>query len=174
MLLVHDVGQDLDAWGSVATDLIAEGYQVVAIDLPGHGLSDDPWDADTFPAVASLLIESLRENGSGRCFVLTAGSLVPLVGQAAPDALVALSPRLSPGWTREMSGVPCLILVGSADRDAAAEAETYFRKRTGWCVVSNFGVPENGTALLGTRWSTHIMEQTISFLRDYRTQPGST
>jgi hypothetical protein len=72
-----------------------------------------------------------------------------------------------------MLAAPCLIFVGGADPDAADAADRFFRQRRGWAVVSSFGVPENGAALLTGPWSTHLAEQTITFLRDYRTQPTS-
>ena len=72
-----------------------------------------------------------------------------------------------------MPAVPCLIFVGGGDPDAAIAADRFFRHRRGWAVVSSFGVPENGAALLTGPWSTHLTEQTITFLRDYRTPPGN-
>jgi hypothetical protein len=171
VLLVHDEGGDLDAWGDLPIELAADGYRVVAIDLPGHGLSDDPWDATVFAREAPSLVAAMRRDRVGRTFLIGAGSIVPALGAAAPDALVAFSPRPVPEWTSERTGVPCLILSGSADPDAAAATDRYFRGRSGWTVVSGFGVPEQGTELLATTWAGHAIEQILAFLRDYRTPP---
>src|SRR6476620_10678131 len=46
VLLLHEPGTDLDAWGSLPARLAQElMIGVAAFDLPGHGLSDDPWEA---------------------------------------------------------------------------------------------------------------------------------
>jgi pimeloyl-ACP methyl ester carboxylesterase len=171
VLLVHDAGADLDAWRELPAELAADGYRVVALDLPGHGLSDDPWDADTFATELPALIGQMRDGRDDRTFLIGAGTIAPLLGAAAPDALVALSPQTGPDWSGERTGVPCLILTGSADGDRAAATDRYFRGRSGWTVVTGFGVPQQGTDLLATIWAGHAVEQMMAFLRDYRT-PG--
>lgn len=40
ILFVHDIGSDLDEFGPLPEVLAALGFDAVAIDLPGHGLSD--------------------------------------------------------------------------------------------------------------------------------------
>lgn len=171
VLLVHDAGADLDAWRALPTELAADGYRTVAIDLPGHGLSDEPWDPGRFAAELTALTGAIRGDGAVRVFLIGAGSIVPALGAVGPDALVALSPRPEPDWTGERTGVPCLILTGSADPKAARAADRYFRGRSGWTVASGFGVPEQGTELLATTWAGHAVEQILAFLRDYRTPP---
>ena len=166
-MLLHDVGGDLDAWGALPVALAAQGYRVAAVDLPGHGLSDDPWTPGQAGDVLSEIVSVARGHG-GRCFVIAVGEIATLAARLAVDALVAISPNAG---DRDMPAVPCLIFAGGADPDAAVAADQFFRNRRGWAVVSSFGVPENGAALLASPWSTHLAEQTIAFLRDYRTPP---
>jgi hypothetical protein len=46
-LLLHEPGADLDAWGHLPDQLArALPLTVIALDLPGHGLSDDPWEPE--------------------------------------------------------------------------------------------------------------------------------
>ena len=42
VVLVHDIGDeyDLDDWADVLEIMNEYGYTVIAMDLPGHGLSD--------------------------------------------------------------------------------------------------------------------------------------
>jgi pimeloyl-ACP methyl ester carboxylesterase len=138
---------------------------VVAVDLPGHGLSDDPWIPERAEDLLSEIVSAARGDG-GRCFVIAIGEIATLASRLAVDALVAISPEAA---DRDMSAAPCLIFVGGADPDAAIAADRFFRNRRGWSVVSSFGVPENDAALLTGPWSTHLAEQTITFLCDYRT-----
>jgi pimeloyl-ACP methyl ester carboxylesterase len=167
VLLLHDVGSDLDVWGSLPVSLAAVGYRVVATDLPGHGLSDDPWTPDQAPGTLAEIV-SVARGDTGRCFVVAIGSIATLAARLAVDALVAISPDAG---NRDMSAAPCLIFVGGAEPDAAGAADRFFRNRRGWAVVSSFGIPDNGAALLAGPWSTHLAEQTIAFLGDYRTPP---
>lgn len=64
-VLIHGLMQDHRAWSGVASELVARGYRVIAVDLRGHGLSgrgeytpelfaDDL--ADTLPVASALAI----------------------------------------------------------------------------------------------------------------------
>ncbi len=52
LLFVHDLGDDLDAWGSVAPDVRSAGFRVICLELRGHGLSDG--EADPSATVGDL------------------------------------------------------------------------------------------------------------------------
>jgi pimeloyl-ACP methyl ester carboxylesterase len=168
VVLIHDAGADLDCWGALPATLAGDGYCVLAIDLPGHGLSDEPWRPEAVEATLKSIIAAARQQQAGKYFVISIGSIAPVAGTLPVDALVALSPLPDAGWTRERTSTPCLIFVGGADAVAAEAADRYFRGRTGWTVVSSFGSAENGAALLSGPWAAHISEQTLAFLRDYR------
>lgn len=168
-VLLHDVGGDLDDWRGLPASLAAQGYRVLAIDLPGHGLSDDPWEQGRARETVADLIAGARQHQTGRCFVISAGAIPPLIGGAGLDALVAVSPAPDDDWEPAQSTPPCLIFVGGADPAAAEAADRYFRGRRGWSVVSSFGVPDNGSDLLTGAWAGHLTEQIVAFLRDYRT-----
>jgi pimeloyl-ACP methyl ester carboxylesterase len=168
VILIHDAGGDLDAWGALPATLAGQGYRVVAIDLPGHGLSDDPWESERAPEIVAEIVSAARLV-SGRCFVIGAGSLAPVIGGMVMDALVMVSPHALAGPERSASASPCLIFVGGADPASVDAADRFFRARRGWAVVSSYGAAENGTALLSSEWAGHLAEQTIAFLRDYRT-----
>jgi dienelactone hydrolase len=42
IILLHQRGRDKSSWGSLPSELVAEGYAVIAIDLRGHGQTLDP------------------------------------------------------------------------------------------------------------------------------------
>lgn len=41
VLFVHDLGADLDQFGGILELVAVQGFEAVAVDLPGHGLSGD-------------------------------------------------------------------------------------------------------------------------------------
>jgi pimeloyl-ACP methyl ester carboxylesterase len=126
VLLLHEPGADIDAWGTLPAQLAQTlGVEALAVDLPGHGLSDDPWKPAMIdelirqlisasvglsaPAIASHAqspVASGEENVSnlapaaGHQFVIAAGSVASHVLTLAADlqvaGLVALSPTAVP------------------------------------------------------------------------------
>ena len=46
VVFVHDLGDDLDAWGPVTRQVAAQGFRVISMELRGHGLSDGEPDPD--------------------------------------------------------------------------------------------------------------------------------
>jgi pimeloyl-ACP methyl ester carboxylesterase len=174
IVLLHEPGADLDAWGSVPAALAADGYSMLNIDLPGHGLSDDPWEPHRVPELVHGLAAFATTHGSRKVFVIAAGGIaatalvVPRI-----DALVALTPAPLPVPPPDRTP-PALILVGGADDEAAARANAFFRQTRGWAVVSSLGTNEQGTALFESSWSQHALEQTLAFLRDYRIAMSQT
>jgi pimeloyl-ACP methyl ester carboxylesterase len=75
--LLHEPGSDIDAWGTLPV-LIARqlGIETVALDLPGHGLSDDPWDPARLPDLLLELSVEIRVTHDGT---------PPLVSCASPS-----------------------------------------------------------------------------------------
>ncbi len=66
LFLLHEPGSDIDAWGMLPATL-AHVLQVktVALDLPGHGLSDDPWDPVRLPDLLRELSIGVRVTDDG-------------------------------------------------------------------------------------------------------------
>ena len=170
VLLVHDLGADLDCWADLPCALQTDGYRVVAIDLPGHGLSDDWTTAPNTADFLSALTTDLVARWPGRIFAVGVGGIVPLLDRTGAAAIVALGPQPALEDGAVGSHAPTLILVGGSDPEAAAAANRYFRNRRGWAVSSSFGNAQNGAGLLSGPWSGHVIEQIVAFLRDYRTQ----
>lgn len=67
IVMIHDLGADLDEFGPLADLLAGAGFDVVAVDLPGHGLSDgDEPSPDTCRAeVVEILSELIGTGPAG-------------------------------------------------------------------------------------------------------------
>jgi pimeloyl-ACP methyl ester carboxylesterase len=178
--LLHEPGADLDAWGALPS-LIADrlGLDVLAIDLPGHGLSDDPWAPDDVSDLMRFLAG--RFTPARKQFVIAAGSVATTALELAAEldlaGLIAFSPtpsRVSPFPRSPL--VPKLLLAGSLAGDDVRHARRLASASGGWAVVTSVPVAAQGTAMLATSWGQQVTEQIVSFLRDcqrLRTSPKS-
>src|SRR4051812_23079670 len=91
-VLMHDVGEDIDAWRPLQGYLAEQGRSAVAVDLRGHGGSDDaPEDIE---ADLDAAVRFARENGAAAVCVVAAGAAAcaALRGSArfTPEMLVLL------------------------------------------------------------------------------------
>lgn len=81
MLLIHGIGHQRTAWGQVV-DLLAERYDVVAVDLPGFGNSPRPAKPARYSMVSygEQILDLLRELGMTRPHVAgnSLGGLIAL------------------------------------------------------------------------------------------------
>lgn len=59
IVLIHGIGHRREAWASVPQRLVEAGYQVVSLDLPGHGLSPVPTKPHGYSMTSSA--EQLEE-----------------------------------------------------------------------------------------------------------------
>src|SRR3954453_3078427 len=95
ILLVHEPGTDLDAWGALPAQLAEElMFGVAAFDLPGHGLSDDPWEPARLGDVLRALVG--RAELPFRQVLITSGLTAGAALAVVPDlhrlGLICLSP----------------------------------------------------------------------------------
>lgn len=76
VVLLHGWGASAYTFSETIPALTASGHRVVALDLPGHGLSDKPRDAAryTLPAMANVVLATLAACGVQR-FSLVAHSM---------------------------------------------------------------------------------------------------
>jgi alpha-beta hydrolase superfamily lysophospholipase len=174
-VLVHDEGQDLDAWRSLVADLCALGLCALGFDLRGHGASDDPWDPEQASSDVLAALRFAGSQGADSLYLLGAGlgatAALAAAGRHEVRAIVAFSPR------RELPGIradalrearaPKLLVVGGLDPAAAAEAEEVHRRSIGWAVLQSPPVEAQGTGLLASEWGEQVAEHTLLFLRDY-------
>lgn len=174
-LLFHDEGQDLDAWRGFVGPLVGLGLCVLAVDLPGHGASDGPWEPSSLPAYVLAVIRYADVQGARLLCIIGAGAAATgalvAAGQHDVAALVALSPRaeidgMSAEAIRETSA-PKLIFVGGEDPAAAADASEVLHRTIGWGILQSLPTPTQGSALLESDWAGQVVETTLAFVRDY-------
>lgn len=92
VVLLHGWGASLYMWHGWFAPLVAAGYRVLAVDLPGHGLSDKPADAGAYTLArqVALLADLFGREG-------LAGARVVAQSMAGTLALeLALGPALGP------------------------------------------------------------------------------
>ncbi len=173
VLLLHEPGTDVDAWGLLPACLASRlTLTLLAIDLPGHGLSDDPWQPERLPDI----VHSLLAGATERPFVIAAGSiagmLLEFAAELAPGGLVLFSPEANSGTRPNRSpAVPKLIFAGSVAGDDLAVARQLAAMTGGWTLVTGIPGSTRGTALLNTPWQTRICEQIAAFIRDGQRGP---
>lgn len=103
MLLLHGTAAATHSWRGLGP-LLAKRRRVTAIDLPGHGFSNPPADAEGFTqagmarAVGTLLrrLELAPEVVVGHSAGAALGAALCLDGWAAPRRLVSINGALSP------------------------------------------------------------------------------
>lgn len=174
-VLVHDEGRDLDGWRPLRQPLLDCGLSVLAVDLRGHGASDEPWSPDDIRLDVAATIDYARAEGARRVYGIGAGlGATALIATAAGhdlDAIVALSPRdelpgLAAGGLR-ITRAPKLIIVGAADESAMAQAQAVYRGTLGWRVLETRAITAHGTDQLTAPGHDHVVERTVAFLGDY-------
>ena len=177
VLLLHEPGADLDAWTTLPVEIARQlEIETVAIDLPGHGLSDDPWDP---PRLADLIRHLPKfAPAAGRRFLITAGSPAITALEHASSielaGLVCLSPEVpEEGQNPPRSPrLPKHFVAGSLTANDLNEARRLATACGGWSVVTSLPVAERGTGLLSSTWGEQLVEQIVAFLRDCQRRPA--
>jgi pimeloyl-ACP methyl ester carboxylesterase len=175
-ILLHGPGADLDAWLSLPVEIAHQlEMATIAVDLPGHGLSDDPWDPARFPELLRALPDIAP--AASRRFLITSGaSAMAALGHAPALTLSGLVCLSAPCPNREQNPprsprVPKLFVAGSLAGSDIDSARRLAAASGGWTVVTALPVAERGTGLLASVWGGQLIEQIIAFLRDCQRRP---
>ena len=179
LLFVHDLGDDLDAWGSLAATVNASGFRVIRLELRGHGLSDgEPDPAATMDDLTGALAEVTGAFGPVGLVIYGAAARTAFdlgTDQGAPvHALIGPMPGSSGsgggdgggGGTR---GVPAMrvLFTGSHDEathDYVRAVHSGLRGQNMWIST---GTVLRGPALL--REHPHLIEQLVMYMRRHLT-----
>lgn len=150
LVLLHDIGHDLDEFGRLPEALAALGCDVVAVDLPGHGVSDDPPDDVT---VDALLVEALREVRGHVPLGLVASGRTATVGVMAGrpqgvESQVLINPVLDEAWLAHGRREHAIRLVMHAERThlVGTETQRFARKLLGEKMLLHHPGIERGPA----------------------------
>ena len=129
VVLVHDNGRDLDSMRSLAQALWDEGFMIVNLDLPGHGLSGGDYERDSARAIAAAALFADPHGIRGVSFVAAGQSCQHLLRAPLADAtsVVLVDPHPLPSSLDEKSiwrTTPSLFVVdpANAESDRAAGA----------------------------------------------------
>ena len=176
LLFVHDLGDDLDAWGSLAATVNASGFRVIRLELRGHGLSDGDADpAATMNDLTGALAEVTGAFGPVGLVIYGAAARTAFdlgTDQGAPvHALIGPMPGsggddTGGGGTR---GVPAMrvLFTGSHDEtthDYVRAVHSGLRGQNMWIST---GTVLRGPALL--REHPHLIEQLVMYMRRHLT-----
>lgn len=158
VLLVHGLASNARMWDGVATRLAAAGAEVAAVDLRGHGRSEQVPDGYDTPTAAADLAELIDALGwTGRRAPVVAGQswggnvVLELAAVWRKPAAIAL---VDGGWIRLRDRfadfAECWRVLAPPPFDGVTEAELDERLRgwtAGWPPESRAGVQANFTTL---------------------------
>ena len=179
LVFVHDLGDDLDAWGSLAATVNASGFRVIRLELRGHGLSDGQADPSaTFGDLTGALKEITGAFGPVGLVAYGGVSRIAYrlgTGNGAPiHALI--SPTPGAGDDDGDLGVPSgaeaaaamrVLFTGAHDElihDYMRNIHSGLRGQNMWIST---GTVLRGPALL--REHSHLVEQLVMYMRRHLT-----
>jgi hypothetical protein len=171
ILLVHDEGADLDAWGPALQSSADAGFHVIAVDLRGHGLSDGEAGAGSLATDLAALVANVNRVW-GACGLVVAGKTcrgaLSLPEAKEAPAQVLISPDfsgISASVIRGSDPAIRMVLVGTHDTVAKDESDRVFDALPGQKVMASVGDEAQGEALVSGR--PHLVEDICSFFRMY-------
>jgi pimeloyl-ACP methyl ester carboxylesterase len=174
VLLVHDLGEDLDAWRPLEAVLAESGCSRLAFDLRAHGASDDALKSDRIDLDIEAAARFAEETGAKRICVISAGrSAVVALGlqrERPFEAIALLSPGPLEGHEPSSlrgEGTRKLFVVGSEDGALAKASSSLHSASIGWCYTVNFPTTRQGCSLLGGAHAIHTKEHLASFVREF-------
>lgn len=175
VLFLHAPGpdRDLDDWRDLPALVAAETGGALALDLPGHGLSDVGDEAvDPVGLIAALRV--VTGGTAIRAVVAageTAGALLATGPGVALTGLVCFSasgPGVDdPAMLPRSPRLPKLLLARSGGNSAELkQAREISRAVGGWAVVVGVGGPDDGAALLDGPSGGPVRDHVAGFLRE--------
>ncbi len=184
VVLVHDVGEDIDVWKPIRLGLVKRGWTVLAMDLRGHGGSDGDWSPERAELDVDLPVTLARRFGARHLAVMASGLGAVFTLKAVerafpqelfelPDSLVLISPGpldgLDPMELRA-GGMSKLFIFGAKD-PLAPDARALVKASIGWTVQTTYGTDARSGALIAAR-KRYILDKSIAFLNEQRTFRG--
>jgi len=169
VVFIHEPGRDLDAWGAITADFAKRGFRVLALDLPGHGLSDG--DADDWDGTIGEVMEQIEVQW-GPMGVVAAGAACQPFLAIGTDHGVPIQAMISPtdsdeAALRSSARSMRLVMCGTADGDAQRAAKTMYDGARGHRMMVTGGKLEQGTELLVAH--PHLAEELVMWFRRYLT-----
>lgn len=176
VVLLHDVGGDLDAVRPFAAQLAKLMLDCLLVDLPGHGISGGDWDRDGPAAVAEAIDHAATGQPAPPAVMALGGSANLVLAQPEPavSALVTVGARLSPtdvGATSPWRVVPMLAIADPGDEAARVSQGLVQRWIRAWFVQMHLHYRDPVGA--GEPWPLQAPVSTAAFVAEqiaYRRQ----
>ena len=176
LLFVHDLDEDLDAWGSVAPAVRAEGFRVICLELRGHGLSDgEPDPSATLDDVTGALAEV--QGAFGPCGLVVHGTAAraafELGSEHGAPVHAVISPAPGPDSADDgdvgIGSVPSMrvLFTGAHDEPVHEHVRTSHSRMRGQNMWISTGTAQRGPTLLQEH--PHLVEQLVMFMRRHLT-----
>ena len=179
LVFVHDLGDDLDAWGSLAATVNASGFRVIRLELRGHGLSGGEADPSaTFGDLTGALTEVTGAFGPVGLVAYGGVSRVAYrlgAGDGAPiHALISPTPGAGDGdgdlgvpGDAEAVAAMRVLFTGAHDEPAHGYVRDIHSGLRGQNMWISTGTVLRGPALL--REHSHLIEQLVMYMRRHLT-----
>lgn len=174
LVLLHDVGRDLDEFGRLPEALARLGCDVMAFDLPGHGISDDlPDGADTDAGtLPSLLVEAIDKNHDDVPLGLLATGRTATVGvrvgrDHGVEVQVLVNPVLEESWLSGARREQAIRLVMHSEGThlVGTETQTFFAKLVGEKMLLHHDDVKRGAASIAD--DSTLLTHVSMFVRRY-------
>ena len=177
VLLVHSLGADLDEFGSLPEKLHARGYEPIAIDLIGHGISDGLSNLTRIREDLLCLIKQLVEDGDSIGLVMsgqlaTVGAHIGVADKVA--AQIFVNPELDETIMNQEDRAQSirLIIHGDDPNIAATKTKKFFSYLLGEkMMISSL---DSQLGLLQLSELSHIYNHVELFLHRYLSQKPET
>jgi alpha-beta hydrolase superfamily lysophospholipase len=176
VILVHDEGQDLDAWEDFPAELHGHELTVLCTELRGHGLSDGRWQAASADLDVEAALRYAAVHGAMTTTVIGAGvgAVAALIaaGRLPVTSLALLSPRaaLSGHAAADLRccTAPKLLVAGALDATAGTAAERLRGLAIGWLLHVTVPGADHGTNLVTGRHATGARRHILGSLFEHR------
>jgi pimeloyl-ACP methyl ester carboxylesterase len=164
MVLVHDLGQDLDVWHPLR--LSGGGVSVLAVDLRGHGGSEGNREAGSTSSDLADVLAFASDRGAEVTVVGVAGGAVQAALDAAAEAGAAGLAAICPlGEEVHGASMPKLVLVAEGDRCQVAAGRA-LQRSPGSAILVNLPLSGGAAEVLSGEWQTNVESYVRSFVHD--------
>ena len=170
IVMLHDHGDDLDSWRGVDRLLADQGFRVINLDLPNHGLSDEQGDDRSVAETVTEILKSLSGvwGPVGLCsYGSISVDLSQLRGQGGPATHVMVSPRgtgtVACSQPNAGQEVPQFVVAATNDGERSDEARAVFDGLGTQKLWASVAATDHGPALIRNR--THLLDDIAIFFR---------
>lgn len=173
VVFVHDVGDDLDAWGPVTARVAEHGFRVISLELRGHGLSDG--EPETNRVLEDLVMTVAEIKASfGPLALVTYGSVTDTLLFMDDECGVPVQVMVAPtpgnrepiDW-RTTRPATRLVLRGALNEAVTEHVEYIYPRMRGQNLQVTGASNSAGPALLMDQ--PQLVEHMVMFLRRYLT-----